>query len=258
MFASPRLGAASTRWSTRSRARRAPRRCNRVRELRRRQRACRSASRSRCASPRPTTSRCRPPTAARPCYIAVHVFQGMPYEQYFQGVEAIMDDYGGRPHWGKLHFQTAETLAPRYPRVGRRSRRCAAGSTPTGRFANAYTDRVLDPHRLRPLSAPAGASTATIVAVPIRGNPDPRQRALVLLALALLAAVVIGLLALRPQRPETVKVGNLGSVPTTSAAGVHVLGLEVTNCHRAKPSRQLPVERPPPKPADRARPAPVP
>ena len=26
-----------------------------------------------------------------------------------------MDDYGGRPHWGKLHFQTAETLAPRYP-----------------------------------------------------------------------------------------------------------------------------------------------
>ena len=22
---------------------------------------------------------------------------------------------GGRPHWGKLHFQTAETLAPRYP-----------------------------------------------------------------------------------------------------------------------------------------------
>ena len=25
-------------------------------------------------------------------------------------------DYGGRPHWGKRHFQTAETLAPRYPR----------------------------------------------------------------------------------------------------------------------------------------------
>ena len=27
-----------------------------------------------------------------------------------------MDDYGGRPHWGKLHYQTAATLAPRYPR----------------------------------------------------------------------------------------------------------------------------------------------
>ena len=54
----------------------------------------------------------RPPTA----YIAVHVYQGTAYDQYFQGVEGIMDDYGGRPHWGKMHFQTAATLAPRYPR----------------------------------------------------------------------------------------------------------------------------------------------
>ena len=26
-----------------------------------------------------------------------------------------MDDYGGRPHWGKRHYQTRHTLAPRYP-----------------------------------------------------------------------------------------------------------------------------------------------
>ena len=44
---------------------------------------------------------------------------------------AIMDDYGGRPHWGKLHFQTAETLAPRYPRVGSLPGRAPAASTPT-------------------------------------------------------------------------------------------------------------------------------
>ena len=49
-------------------------------------------------------------------YIAVHVYQGTAYDQYFQGVEHIMDDYGGRPHWGKLHYQSAATLAPRYPR----------------------------------------------------------------------------------------------------------------------------------------------
>ena len=49
------------------------------------------------------------------CYIAVHVFEGMEYRPYFEGVERIMDDYGGRPHWGKLHFQTATTLAERYP-----------------------------------------------------------------------------------------------------------------------------------------------
>ena len=45
----------------------------------------------------------------------MHVYQGMQYQQYFEAVEDIMDDYGGRPHWGKLHFQTAETLASRYP-----------------------------------------------------------------------------------------------------------------------------------------------
>ena len=49
-------------------------------------------------------------------YIAVHVYKGTPYDAYFQGVERIMDSYGGRPHWGKMHFQRAETLAERYPR----------------------------------------------------------------------------------------------------------------------------------------------
>jgi L-gulonolactone oxidase len=75
-------------------------------------------------------------------YLAVHVYKGMPHEPYFRGVEAIMNDFDGRPHWGKLHFQTAATLAPRYPQwdafqtIRRRV-------DPEGRFANAYTDRVL-------------------------------------------------------------------------------------------------------------------
>jgi L-gulonolactone oxidase len=76
-------------------------------------------------------------------YIAVHVYQGTrAYDQYFTGVEAIMNDYGGRPHWGKLHYQTAETLAPRYPRWDdfQAMRRRL---DPEGRFANTYTDRVL-------------------------------------------------------------------------------------------------------------------
>ena len=49
-------------------------------------------------------------------YIAVHQYRGMEWRPYFEAVEAIMNDYGGRPHWGKRHFQTAATLAPRYPR----------------------------------------------------------------------------------------------------------------------------------------------
>jgi L-gulono-1,4-lactone dehydrogenase len=77
-------------------------------------------------------------------YIAVHTYRGTSHDSYFQGVERIMDDYGGRPHWGKLHYQRAETLASRYPRwdafqaVRRRL-------DPDGRFANQYTDRVLGP-----------------------------------------------------------------------------------------------------------------
>ena len=48
-------------------------------------------------------------------YIAVHQYRGMEFESYFRAVEAIMDEYDGRPHWGKRHYQTAATLRPRYP-----------------------------------------------------------------------------------------------------------------------------------------------
>jgi L-gulonolactone oxidase len=75
-------------------------------------------------------------------YIAVHIFERMEYEPYFREVEAIMDGYDGRPHWGKLHFQTASTLRPRYPLwdafVSVRDR-----LDPERRFGNAYLDRVL-------------------------------------------------------------------------------------------------------------------
>ena len=77
-------------------------------------------------------------------WIAVHQYRGMEYDHYFRGVEAIMDDYGGRPHWGKLHFQSADTLRDRYPEwtsaMAMRSQ-----LDPAGTFRNAYLDRVLDP-----------------------------------------------------------------------------------------------------------------
>ena len=78
------------------------------------------------------------------CYIAVHQYQGMAWESYFRFVESIMDSYGGRPHWGKRHFQTAGTLAERYPRfedfLAARKR-----LDPEGTFRNQYLDRVLGP-----------------------------------------------------------------------------------------------------------------
>lgn len=75
------------------------------------------------------------------CYIAVHVYQGMDNSVYFRGVERIMDDYAGRPHWGKMHFQTADTLRDRYPRWGE-FQALRDAFDPERRFANTYTDRV--------------------------------------------------------------------------------------------------------------------
>jgi L-gulono-1,4-lactone dehydrogenase len=76
------------------------------------------------------------------CYVAVHVYRGMQYHQYFTAVESIMDELGGRPHWGKLHFQTAATLASRYPRWAE-AQTARARLDPPGTFRNEYTDRVL-------------------------------------------------------------------------------------------------------------------
>ena len=77
-------------------------------------------------------------------YLAVHAFRGMAWQAYFRAVEAIADSHGGRPHWGKRHFQTAATLAPRYP-GWQRFRAVRRRLDPAGVFTNAYTDRVLGP-----------------------------------------------------------------------------------------------------------------
>ncbi len=75
-------------------------------------------------------------------YIAVHQYRGMEWRPYFEAVEAIMDSYGGRPHWGKRHFQTAATLAPRYP-AWEEFQRARDALDPGRTFSNEYTDRVL-------------------------------------------------------------------------------------------------------------------
>jgi L-gulono-1,4-lactone dehydrogenase len=77
-------------------------------------------------------------------FVAVHMYQGMAWAPYFRAVEAIMDELGGRPHWGKRHFQKAETLRSRYPDWDR-FQAVRARLDPEGVFANAWTDRVLGP-----------------------------------------------------------------------------------------------------------------
>ena len=77
-------------------------------------------------------------------YIAVHQYKGMEWRPYFEAVEAIMDDYDGRPHWGKRHFQTAATLAPRYP-AWADFQAARDELDPTRTFNNEYAARVLGP-----------------------------------------------------------------------------------------------------------------
>jgi L-gulono-1,4-lactone dehydrogenase len=75
-------------------------------------------------------------------YIAVHQYRGMEWRPYFEAVEEIMGSYGGRPHWGKRHFQTAVTLAPLYP-AWSEFQRARDELDPTRTFTNEYAERVL-------------------------------------------------------------------------------------------------------------------
>jgi L-gulonolactone oxidase len=75
-------------------------------------------------------------------YIAVHQYVGMEFETYFRAVEAIMDEYEGRPHWGKRHYQSAATLRPRYPEWDRFAE-IRERFDPERRFENDYLRRVL-------------------------------------------------------------------------------------------------------------------
>ena len=75
-------------------------------------------------------------------YIAVHRHVSDDHLPYFREVEAIMRDVDGRPHWGKIHFQDAASLAPRYEHfddfLAVRDR-----LDPDRVFANPYLERVL-------------------------------------------------------------------------------------------------------------------
>ena len=102
----------------------------------------RSCSRSRCASRRPTTSRCRPGSAGRrggsPCTSTA----GRRTRSTSPASSGSWTTTAGGPHWGKLHGQRAATLAPRYPQWAD-FQAARDKLDPDRTFANAYLDRVL-------------------------------------------------------------------------------------------------------------------
>jgi FAD-linked oxidoreductase len=77
-------------------------------------------------------------------YVAVHRYWREDYREYFAGVERIMRQFGGRPHWGKIHTLNATVLSDLYPHhkdfVALRDR-----LDPDRVFANPYLTRSLGP-----------------------------------------------------------------------------------------------------------------
>ncbi|MFD7548034.1 D-arabinono-1,4-lactone oxidase [Streptomyces sp. NPDC059816] len=75
-------------------------------------------------------------------YLAVHLFRGTPYREYFTAAERVFTAHAGRPHWGKVHTRDAGYLAGVYPRFGEftalRDR-----LDPDRRFGNDHLRRVL-------------------------------------------------------------------------------------------------------------------
>jgi L-gulono-1,4-lactone dehydrogenase len=83
------------------------------------------------------------PAHGRDCaYVAVHTFEGVPWEMPFREVEALMSRLGGRPHWGKHSFLEADELARRYP-AWDAFQAARAELDPDGRFENSWARRVL-------------------------------------------------------------------------------------------------------------------
>jgi FAD-linked oxidoreductase len=56
-----------------------------------------------------------PASGREAAYIAVHMYRGMPYNPYFEAVEAIFRQYEGRPHFGKMNTCTAQDFQKLYP-----------------------------------------------------------------------------------------------------------------------------------------------
>ena len=75
-------------------------------------------------------------------YLAVHRYFREDPKPYFDAVEAILREHGGRPHWGKMHGQDAASLRRVYPRFDD-FLRVRDELDPERRFANAYLERVL-------------------------------------------------------------------------------------------------------------------
>jgi FAD/FMN-containing dehydrogenase len=75
-------------------------------------------------------------------WISAQTYHKQPHEPLLRAVGEICRGYGGRPHWGKIHYQDAASLAEVYPRFAD-ALAVRDQVDPARRFANPYLDHVL-------------------------------------------------------------------------------------------------------------------
>lgn len=76
-------------------------------------------------------------------FLAVHKYHRKPYEQFLRGAEEIFKKYDGRPHWGKIHYRTAEELRNLYPEW-ETFRSVRRKLDPEGIFLNRHLEELFD------------------------------------------------------------------------------------------------------------------
>lgn len=74
-------------------------------------------------------------------YIAVHMYRGMAFSEYFSEVETIFAAYEGRPHWGKMHSLQFEDLVSLYPKLPE-FLQVRQSLDPEGMFLNEYVRKL--------------------------------------------------------------------------------------------------------------------
>ncbi|MFD1426552.1 FAD-linked oxidoreductase [Kroppenstedtia sanguinis] len=74
-------------------------------------------------------------------FVAVHMYKGMAYKEYFQAMEHIFLRHEGRPHWGKMHHLGADELSKLYPHW-HDFQHIRHQLDPDGRFLNPYLRRI--------------------------------------------------------------------------------------------------------------------
>lgn len=74
--------------------------------------------------------------------ISIHQASDLPYEDFFRDAEAIFRTFNGRPHWGKIHYHTADELRQLYPRWDD-FMRVRQALDENGRFLNPYLRQLL-------------------------------------------------------------------------------------------------------------------